>query len=108
MKSSEAWQLRQSAAACAPSSAKPNFAWSNFGPTFAGFQAGPQPTPACSGDIITHVSPDGKTVAVFGKSCSLPNTYFCNAVNVNDEAYKPIKPISATSIPDDKVDCTSI
>jgi type II secretory pathway pseudopilin PulG len=73
--------------------------------TFTGFQPSEQPMPSCSGDLITHVSPDGKTFAVFGKACSKDATYFCSAMNVSDTDYKPIQAISASSIPDEKLDC---
>jgi len=41
--------------------------------------------PSCSGEPIINISPDGKEIAVFGKSCLDEKKYFCRDFDLNKE-----------------------
>jgi len=72
--------------------------------TFAGFLTKYQ-SPACSEQLITNVSEDGSKIAIFGKACSKPKTYFCESLDAQVAHIPPIKEITAEKISKDKIDC---
>ena len=73
--------------------------------SFVGFKSTSEALlPACSHPLIANVSSDGQTMAVFGKSCSETDTYYCRVISRREDSISTIK-IKAASIPPEKLDC---
>jgi hypothetical protein len=81
--------------------------------SYLGYQATPQSIlPKCGSPLTVNVSSNGGGVAVFGKSCTDPNTYYCEALplsqmQMGNTAYNQSMPtIPAQFVSATKYECS--